>query len=131
MATTPIETAFPRSVSDVNKHKNNATIYGKGCPMHVRGALLHNHYVKKKGLENKYSMINNGDKIKFVQLKKPNPMGENVISFASDFPRELGLQQYIDYDLQFDKAFLEPVKVILDAIGWNVEKTVNLELFFG
>ena len=128
---TPEEIAFPRSVSDVNKHKNNATIYGKGCPMHVRGALLHNHYVKKKGLENKYSMINNGDKIKFVQLKKPNPMGENVISFASDFPRELGLQQYIDYDLQFDKAFLEPVKVILDAIGWNVEKTVNLELFFG
>ena len=76
-------------------------------------------------------MINNGDKIKFVQLKKPNPIGENVISFTSDFPKELGLQQYIDYDLQFDKAFLEPVKVILDAIGWNVEKTVNLELFFG
>ena len=128
---TPEEIAFPRSVSDVNKHKNPNTIYGKGCPMHVRGALLHNHYIRKHGLENKYTMINNGDKIKFVQLKKPNPIGENVISFTSDFPRELGLQQYIDYDLQFDKAFLEPVKVILDAIGWNVEKTVNLELFFG
>ena len=125
------EIAFPRSVSDVNKHKNATTIYGKGCPMHVRGALLHNHHIRKAGLENKYTMINNGDKIKFVQLKKPNPIGENVISFTSDFPKELGLQQYIDYDLQFDKAFLEPVKVILDAIGWNVEKTVNLELFFG
>jgi len=125
------EIAFPRSVSDVNKHKNNQTIYGKGCPMHVRGALLHNHYVRKAGLENKYSMINNGDKIKFIHLKKPNPMGENVISFQTDFPRELNLQQYIDYDVQFNKAFLEPVKVILDAINWNVEKTVNLESFFG
>ena len=127
----PEEIAFPRTVSDVNKHKNSATVYGKGCPMHVRGSLLYNHYIKEKGLSNKYSLINNGEKIKFVMLKKANPIRENVISFISDFPHELGLDKYIDYDLQFDKAFLEPVKVILDAIGWNVEKVVNLELFFG
>ena len=127
----PEEIAFPRSISDVNKHKNHATIYGKGCPMHVRGALLYNYYIKEKGLTNKYSLINNGEKIKFVALKKANPIRENVISFISDFPHELGLDKYIDYDLQFNKAFLEPVKVILDAIGWNVEKVVNLELFFG
>ena len=99
--------------------------------MHVRGCLLHNHLVKEMKLESKYSYINNGDKIKFIHLAKPNPIRENVISFASDFPYEFGLGKYIDYDLQFNKAFLEPVKVILDAIGWNVEKTVNLELFFG
>jgi len=128
---TPEEVAFPRSVSDVNKHKNHSTIYGKGCPIHVRGSLLHNHYVKEKNLTNKYSMINNGDKIKFVYLKKANPTRENVISFLNDFPVELGLGKYIDYELQFGKAFLEPLKVILDAINWNVEKTVNLELFFG
>ena len=128
---TPEEIAFPRSVSDVNKHKNHVTIYGKGCPMHVRGCLLHNHLVKEMKLESKYSYINNGDKIKFIHLSKPNPIRENVISFASDFPYEFGLGKYIDYELQFNKAFLEPVKVILDAIGWNVEKTVNLELFFG
>ena len=127
----PEEIAFPRTVSDVNKHKNSVTVYGKGCPMHVRGSLLYNHYIKEKGLSNKYSLINNGEKIKFVMLKKANPIRENVISFISDFPHELGLDKYIDYDLQFDKAFLEPVKVILDAIGWNVEKVVNLELFFG
>lgn len=124
------EVAFPRSISDVNKHKSNITIYGKGCPMHVRGALLHNHYIKEHGLEKKYSMINNGDKIKFVHLKKANPIRENVIAFNNDFPYELGLHKYIDYELQFDKAFLEPVKVILDSIGWNVEKVANLELFF-
>ena len=127
----PEEIAFPRSVSDVNKHKNHTTIYGKGCPMHVRGCLLHNHLVKEMKLESKYSFISNGDKIKFIHLKKPNPIRENVISFASDFPYEFGLGKYIDYELQFNKAFLDPVKVILDAIGWNVEKTVNLELFFG
>ena len=124
------EISFPRSISDVNKHKSNITIYGKGCPMHVRGALLHNHYIKEHGLEKKYSMINNGDKIKFVHLKKANPIRENVIAFNNDFPYELGLHKYIDYELQFDKAFLEPVKVILDSIGWNVEKVANLELFF-
>ena len=79
---TPEEVAFPRSVSDVNKHKNHATIYGKGCPMHVRGCLLHNHLVKEMKLESKYSYINNGDKIKFIHLSKPNPIRENVISFS-------------------------------------------------
>tara|TARA_B100000073_G_scaffold160540_1_gene132628 strand:- start:289 stop:1455 length:1167 start_codon:yes stop_codon:yes gene_type:complete len=127
----PAEIAFPRTVSDVTKHKAHSTIYGKGCPIHVRGALLYNHYIKEKNLTNKYSSINNGEKIKFIYLKKANPIRENVISFISDFPYELGVDKYIDYDLQFDKAFLEPVKVILDAIGWNVEKVVNLELFFG
>tara|TARA_A100001201_G_scaffold2342_2_gene5816 strand:- start:2502 stop:3662 length:1161 start_codon:yes stop_codon:yes gene_type:complete len=124
------EISFPRSISDVNKHRSNITIYSKGCPMHVRGALLHNYYVKEHGLEKKYSMINNGDKIKFVHLKKANPIRENVIAFNNDFPYELGLHKYIDYELQFNKAFLEPVKVILDSIGWNVEKVANLELFF-
>ena len=124
------ELAFPRSISDVNKHKSHMTIYGKGCPIHVRGSLLHNHYIKERGLDNKYSLINNGDKIKFVYLKKANPIRENVISFLNDFPYELGLDKYIDYELQFNKAFLEPVKVILDSIGWNVEKVANLELFF-
>ena len=91
---------------------------------------MFNHYIKEKKLTNKYSLINNGEKIKFCYLKKPNPLRENVISFISDFPVELGIDKYVDYDLQFQKAFLEPVKVILDAIGWNVEKTVNLESFF-
>ena len=127
----PEDISFPRTVSDVNKHKSHSTIYAKGTPIHVRGALLYNYYVKENKLDNKYSLINNGEKIKFVYLKKANPIRENVISFISDFPLELGIDKYIDYDLQFEKAFLDPVKVILDAIGWNVEKTVNLELFFG
>ena len=126
----PEEIAFPRSASDVVKYKAHSTIYAKGTPIHIRGALLYNHYVKKHKLDNKYSLIQNGEKVKFCYLKKPNIIHENIISFIQDFPTELGLDKYIDYDLQFDKAFLEPLKIILDAIGWNVEKTVNLELFF-
>ena len=126
----PEEIAFPRSVSDVVKYKSHADIYAKGTPIHCRGALLYNHYIKEKKLTNKYSVINNGEKIKFLYLKKPNIIQENVISFIQDFPTELGLDKYIDYDLQFEKSFVEPLKSILDAIGWNVEKTVNLELFF-
>jgi len=126
----PEEISFPRTVSDVQKYKAHATIYGKGTPIHARGALLFNHYIKEKKLTNKYSLIQNGEKIKFCYLKKPNIIHENIISFIQDFPRELGLDKYVDYDLQFEKSFLEPLKIILDAIGWNVEKTVNLELFF-
>ena len=126
----PEEIAFPRTVSDVKKYYNYTTIYGKGTPIHCRGALLFNHYIKQKKLTNKYSLIANGEKIKFLYLKKPNLIQENVLSFIQDFPHELGLDKYIDYDLQFEKSFVEPLKTILDAIGWNVEKTVNLELFF-
>ena len=126
----PESIAFPRSVSDVEKYKSHTSIYSKGTPIHCRGALLFNYYVKKNKLDNKYSLINNGEKIKFIYLKKPNPIHENVISFIQDFPHEFGLDKYIDRDLQFEKSFLEPLKTILDSIGWNVEKTVNLELFF-
>jgi hypothetical protein len=126
----PEQISFPRSVSDVQKYKSHSDIYIKGTPIHCRGALLYNHYIKEAKLTNKYSLIQNGEKIKFCYLKKPNIIHENIISFIQDFPRELNLDKYIDYDLQFEKSFVEPLKAILDAIGWNVEKTVNLELFF-
>ena len=126
----PEQISFPRSVSDVVKYKSSSDIYTKGTPIHVRGALLFNHYIKKNNLDNKYSLIKNGEKIKFCYLKKPNILHENVISFIQDFPKELNIDKYVDYDLQFEKSFVEPLKAILDAIGWNVEKTVNLELFF-
>jgi DNA polymerase elongation subunit (family B) len=126
----PEDISFPRTVSDVKKYYSYTTIYVKGTPIHCRGALLFNHYVNKKKLTNKYSLIQNGEKIKFCYLKKPNIIQENVISFIQDFPKELDLEKYVDYDLQFEKSFVEPLKAILDAIGWNVEKTVNLELFF-
>jgi len=126
----PEDIAFPRTASDVRKYKASSTIYAKGTPIHIRGALLFNHYITKNKLTNKYSLISNGEKVKFIYLKKPNIIQENVVSFIQDFPHELGLDKYIDYDLQFEKSFVEPLKAILDAIGWNVEKTVNLDLFF-
>ena len=126
----PAEIAFPRTCNNVEKYRNRLTIYSKGTPMHVRGSLLFNHYLKQKNLEGKYNVINNGEKIKFCYLKNPNPIHENVISFISEFPKEFGLSQYIDYDLQFEKSFIEPLKAILDSIGWSVEKTATLESFF-
>jgi DNA polymerase elongation subunit (family B) len=126
----PEQIAFPRTASDVQKYSSSSNIYAPKTPIHVRGALLFNHYVRTNKLTNKYSLINNGEKVKFIFLKKPNIIHENVIAFIQDFPKELGLDKYIDYDLQFEKSFLEPLKSILDAIGWNVEKTVNLDLFF-
>ena len=126
----PEEVSFPRSVSDVLKNRCSSNIYSKGTPIHVRGALLFNHYIKEKKLDKKYSLIQNGEKIKFCYLKTPNHIRENVISFIQDFPKELGLNQYVDYDTQFDKGFLEPLKVILNAIGWKSEKVTTLDSFF-
>jgi hypothetical protein len=91
---------------------------------------LYNHTIKEKKLTNKYPKIENGEKVKFMYLAVPNPIRENVISFITEFPKELELDRYIDYELQFNKSFLEPLKTILDSIGWSVEKTVNLEMFF-
>ncbi len=126
----PEDISFPRTVSNVEKYRSANSIYGKGTPIHARGALLFNYYIKKNKLTQKYSLINNGEKIKFCYLKKPNPLQENVISFIQQFPSELNLDKYVDHDLQFEKSFLEPLKIILDSVGWSAEKTVNLESFF-
>ncbi len=126
----PEDIAFPRTVSNVDKYKSVNSVYAKGTPIHARGALLFNHYIKKSKLTQKYSLIKNGEKIKFCYLKRPNPLQENVISFIQKFPLELNLDKYVDYDLQFGKSFLEPLKIILNSIGWSAEKTVNLESFF-
>ena len=126
----PEEISFPRSVSDVSKYYCVNRIYSKGTPIHARGALLFNYHIKEKNLTQKYSLIQNGEKIKYCYLKKPNPIYENVISFIQDFPKELGLNSYVDYDTQFQKGFLEPLITILTAIGWSSERKTTLESFF-
>ena len=123
--------AFPRSVTAIKEYSGSNTIYRKGTPIHVRGALLFNHYLKQYDLTNKYQPIGNGDKIKFVYVKKGNPFNENVIAFPSELPKEFGLHDFIDYDLQFEKVFLDAIQIIVEPIGWNAEAQANLDLFFG
>jgi DNA polymerase elongation subunit (family B) len=128
----PIEDiSFPRGCNNLNKWSNPATVYTKGTPIHVRGALLYNFHIKKNKLTHKYPLIQDGEKIKFVYLKTPNKINENVISYFQTFPTELGLDRQVDYDLQFEKSFLDPLKVIMDAIGWKPEKIATLEFLFG
>lgn len=116
---------------DIEKFMENGT-YKKGCPIHVRGAILYNKELKHKKLDSKYETINSGDKVKFVYLSLPNPVRENIISFPGDqLPKEMGLHDYIDYDTQFEKVFLKPMRSILDAMNWSHEKLDTLEDFFG
>ena len=126
----PEEISFPRSVNGLDKYSDNKVIYTKGTPIHVKGALLYNHLLNKKGLSKKYPLIQEGEKLKFTYLKKPNPIDDTVISYPNRLPSEFNLDKYVDYDLQFEKAFLEPVKIILDSIGWSAEKTNSLDSFF-
>jgi DNA polymerase elongation subunit (family B) len=126
----PEEISFPRGIRGVSKYTDAVTLYTKGTPIHVKGALIYNNAIKQKGLSKKYPFINEGEKIKFSYLKMPNPFKETVISFPVRLPKEFDLQKYIDYDMQFEKAFIEPVKVISDCIDWTLEKQSSLEDFF-
>ena len=126
----PEDIAFPRGCNGVGKFSNPATIYSKGTPIHVRGALLYNFHAKKNKVTHKYPLIQEGEKVKFLYLRRPNKINENVISFFQTLPKEIGLDNSIDYDLQFQKSFLDPLQVILDTIQWRAEKVATLEEFF-
>ena len=132
----PEDIAFPRSVNGMNKYTDRDTIYRKSTPIAVKGALIYNHYLNQFKIGKKYKKIIEGDKIKFLMLKKPNPIGgsigeDQVISFPNVLPKEFKLDGYIDYKTQFEKSFIDPLTTILDTIGWSTEKKNTLENLFG
>ena len=126
----PEDVAFPRGCNGLAKFSNPVTIFGKGTPIHVRGALLYNFHLKKNKLTHKYPLIQEGEKVKFLYLRTPNRISENVVSFFQTLPTEFGLDKSIDYDLQFTKSFLDPLQVILDTIDWKAERVASLMEFF-
>lgn len=123
------EIAFPRGVNGMNTYKGSP-IYSKGTPIHVRGSLLFNHHCKRLGLDKKYQAIRDGDKIKFVYVRKPNPFQEDVISFPQELPKEFNLHSYVDYDLQFEKVFLDAMQTVIEPLGWKTEQQSSIEDFF-
>jgi len=130
LAMTPEEIAFPRGVQNIDNYTDTANIYKKGCPIHVRAALLFNHHVNKNGLGEVYPSIVDGDKIKFIYLRVPNNVRENVFGFVDKFPRELGIEKYIDYEEMWSKAFLAPLDSIISTIGWHHKEKATLAGLF-
>ena len=125
------EISFPRGLNGLNTYSDPVMLFKKGTPIHVRGAIVYNHHLKQMGLTKKYPLIQEGEKLKFTYLKMPNHFKNDVVSFPGRIPKEFELDNYIDYDVQFDKAFLEPISVILRCMKWSAEKTNSLEDFFG
>jgi DNA polymerase elongation subunit (family B) len=125
------EISSPRGCNGIAQYSDSVTLYKKGTPIHVKGAILYNFYLKKFDLEKQYPLIQEGEKLKFIYLKMPNTIKDSVISFPQRLPKEFELQQFIDYDSQFEKAFVEPIRVVLDCMGWKTEKQNSLEDFFG
>ena len=134
MSLSPEDIAYPRSVNGLRKWSDSANLFKKGAPIHVKGAILYNHLVKKNKLEKKYPFILIGDKIKFLHLRLPNKYQSTSITFITKLPRELDFHSLIDYDLQYDKSFIEPLKFITDKIRWRIDKSfgtqATLEDFF-
>lgn len=127
----PVENiSFPRGVNGLKTYAGSP-IYAKGCPIHVRAALLYNHYIKKMGLEGSYELIGEGSKMKFVYLRLPNPFKENVMGYAGKLPPEFDLHKYVDYDIMFNKSFEEGMKSLIEPLGWSIEDRASLEDFFG
>lgn len=124
------EISFPRGVSDIDKYRGSVELYTKGTPIHVRGAIVYNNLIKKHKLDKKYQVIKSGEKVKFCYMKVPNPSQENVLSIMSVLPKEFDMTKYIDYNLQFEKAFLEPLNTIANLIQWNTEPVATLESLF-
>jgi DNA polymerase elongation subunit (family B) len=125
------EIAFPRSVKDMRKYQDASSIYRKSTPIHVKGSLIYNALLREHKIDSKYPIIRDGDKIKFAYLRTPNPARDTVISSPGDLPKVLNIHPYVDYETQFDKSFLEPIKSILDAVGWEIkDRRQTLEQFF-
>jgi len=135
MSLPPEMIAYPRSVNGLKKFSDPNQMFAKGAPIHCKGAILYNHLVRKNKLSNKYPFIQEGDKIKFIQLKSPNIYQCSSISFMTQLPKELNLHKSIDYDTQFEKSFVEPLNFILTKINWLVDRSYgtqgSLEDFFG
>lgn len=128
----PVEDiSFPRGLNGLSTYSDTVTLYKKGTPIHVKGAIIYNHYLKKMKLTNRYQLIQEGEKVKFSYLTVPNPFKDTVISFPTRLPKEFDIQQYIDYDTQFEKTFLDPIRVILNCMNWTTEQQYTLESFFG
>ena len=127
----PEAIAFPRSVNGVSKWSDvdidGIIIPKKGCPIHVRGAIIFNQLLRKNDEE----PIGDAEKIKFIYLKEPNHAHTHVIAFRDGIPEYFDLERFINYDLQFEKTFLQPIKGILIAVGWDWERKASLESFFG
>tara|TARA_B100000073_G_scaffold125221_1_gene102421 strand:- start:4095 stop:5885 length:1791 start_codon:yes stop_codon:yes gene_type:complete len=126
--------SFPRSVNGLSKYFDSGTTFKKSTPMHIKGALIYNHKIKQNKLINKYPLIQEGDKIKFVYLKQPNPFTSNVITYITKLPKEFDIHNFVDYELQFEKVFVEPLTLILNTIKWSIDRTYGtqgtLEDFF-
>ena len=126
----PEKIAAASSCNNLAKYSDEKNVFAKGCPQHVRGALFYNKIIKEKNLDKKYKAINEGEKVKYVFLKLPNPIMSDTISFQKKIPKEFGLDEYIDYDKQFEKNFTMPMKKILDVVNWRDDNYATLADFY-
>jgi DNA polymerase elongation subunit (family B) len=132
MTLPPEEIAYPRSCNGLKKFRGTDRLFALGAPKHVKGAILYNHLVDENKLGNKYVTIQEGDKVKFVNLKD-NIYQASAFSFMTKIPKELDILPMVDYTSQYEDSFLAPLRVITDKMNWILknDEVGTLEDFFG
>ena len=104
------------------------------CPINTKASIWYNDLLRFKGLDKEYSCITEGDKIKFIPLKK-NPYGIEVLAFTNDSPPFIFefLDKFADTDSGFNNVLLNKLEGIYgDIYGPNSFPSLNpnVERFF-
>jgi DNA polymerase elongation subunit (family B) len=135
--------ASPTSVNGVSKYngeragevgflidEGHSVVFEGGTPRHVKASLTYNEMLKTCNVSNKYQTIHDGEKIKYLSLKCPNPTRSDAIAIIDYLPEEFGLLSYIDYEAQFVKTFINPLKSFTDIVLWDIENKATIDGFF-
>lgn len=115
------------TVNNITLFQDGLGGYRTGTPGHVRAAIAYNNLVSAS---DQYQKINNGDKVKIIQLKEPNPVKSKSICWIDKFPDDLIDPKYIDREKDYQKFFIKPFTRVLDVLSWHTEYQPNLDDLF-
>lgn len=130
------EAAKPTGINKYKEYhggKSKGSIFSRvlpHCPVNTKAAIYYNDLLKFKGLDREHSIIQVGDRMKWVYLKE-NPYDIDVIGMHElDPPQEIinFMNKYMDREAIFDKNLVKKLAKIYENLGWgsvNYNKNVN------
>lgn len=116
----PVSISKTSTANNLAKYTDVSGLPMKGCPQHIKGAVLYNKSLKDLGLLGDYEEIFEGDKVKVTYVKPQDHYRSNCISFKGSIPKELRLNDCVDYELMWEKVFLKPLEQFYEILRWSI-----------